>query len=244
MSPLPDERFDAMQHDLIGFLTGYTSMRQHQLAGMVNIPPIKYTCPEEMVLDVGKPVRSIIRECRVPKMLAGNCFANAFELTLVDPTLRYVEGWALMEQSFPTHHAWVVHPDGHISDPTWLSVIDRDLPADGKGMLPGYASRCVYIGASPTVTQHLGWFFEHETPNILAFGEMTPAEILLHGMGALERVDVDIPEMVEPIRAACLGSIRKSRPWERCMTRHDLEQGQYRREMANGDIEYWSGPFA
>lgn len=45
------------------------------------------------------------------------CFENAYQLARKDRSLTYVEGYAT--RIIPTHHAWVVTPDGIVIDNTW-----------------------------------------------------------------------------------------------------------------------------
>jgi hypothetical protein len=45
------------------------------------------------------------------------CYKNAFELTLFQDDLIYVEGFACTV--IPTMHAWVVDKNGNVYDPTW-----------------------------------------------------------------------------------------------------------------------------
>jgi hypothetical protein len=54
------------------------------------------------------------------KMEAGQCYRNAFHLTLSDPgKLTYCEGFAMSPGLIPLEHAWVVDHNGSVIDPTW-----------------------------------------------------------------------------------------------------------------------------
>jgi hypothetical protein len=52
-------------------------------------------------------------EAGKPKM----CYCNAVELTLLEPTLFYAEGFA-MSTHMPIPHAWCVDREGNVYDPT------------------------------------------------------------------------------------------------------------------------------
>ena len=144
---MSEDRNMAMTLFLRETLFLYAKMRREMVRRMdPPPPPLKYASAEEMVLFVGTPKATRITECRYPAMRAGNCFGNAFELTLDDPTLTYVEGWACMEQSFPTHHGWVEDAEGNIHDPTWLTLV-REWETDPRHVFaPNYQARCVYWG--------------------------------------------------------------------------------------------------
>lgn len=151
---------------------------------------LRYSCPEEIVLFEGVTVETKIEHCQFPPMKLGNCFANAMLLTLHNPELRYCEGFALMEQSMPTHHAWVMHPDGSVSDPTWLSLIHDIREGKRGGTIEGWDGRCVYIGVTVPRLQHFGWMLKHETMNLLSYGDMTRREVLEHGPDAWAEFEI------------------------------------------------------
>jgi hypothetical protein len=52
------------------------------------------------------------------------CFSNATSIALDNPSLRYVEGFAV--RVIPIHHAWLIDEAGNVIDPTW------DRPEEGE----------------------------------------------------------------------------------------------------------------
>jgi len=77
-----------------------------------------YNGMEDFVLKEGKPFRVNLKKLnRFGTGQMKMCFRNAFELTMKNPDLIYVEGFATCV--IPTLHAWVVDQDGVIADPTW-----------------------------------------------------------------------------------------------------------------------------
>jgi hypothetical protein len=196
-------------------------------------PPfrLRYSCTEEMVLFNTTAKPALITASAFPEMKAGNCFANAMQLALEHRELRYTEGWACMEQSVPTHHAWVTHPDGSVSDPTWLSIVNSMTESD---LIPGYRARCVYMGISIPLANHLAWFREHGTPNLLAFGEMMPRKALTDGMDAY--AEALEPGEVDRAAVLAMAAIRDASQWEL-----DDDGQFYERVLADGTVERWSG---
>jgi len=82
-----------------------------------------YKSAEDFVLQNGetfnwKPVPDHIQMGRQKE-----CFKNAFELAMMDPTLTYCEGYGL--HMIPTEHAWVVDQDGNVIDNTWRDFGDE-----------------------------------------------------------------------------------------------------------------------
>ena len=201
----PEDRNEMLTGYLRDTLSIYARMRRTLVREMQDrgaCPPLKYASAEEMVLFVGRPKATRITECRFPPMRAGNCFGNAFELTLDDPTLTYVEGWACMEQSYPTHHGWVEDTNGNIHDPTWLTIVQEQRANPRTRFMYGYAARCVYWGVRVPRRQHLAWFHKHDTPNVLSFGDMTPREILHEGMDALSDISSNEAEDIRQAKHA------------------------------------------
>lgn len=54
------------------------------------------------------------------------CFRNAWNLVMDDPTLLYCEGFA-QARGLVLEHAWVEDEHGTIIDPTWTNLTDDDL---------------------------------------------------------------------------------------------------------------------
>lgn len=235
-----DERFEALKDFLLFTLTMVTQMRR-KMIGLCPPPPelaLRYSCTEELVLFNATAKPTFIADCQFPEMQIGNCFGNAFQLSMEHPELRYVEGWACMEQSIPTHHAWVEHPDGSVSDPTWLGMVKNALdPINGNANIhvaPDYKGRCVYLGVSIPLANHLAWFEENGTPNLLAFGDMMPVEVLSKGTDAwASAIHPDL--IVETIRETC-ESIAETPQWLL-----NADRDGYERRWPDGRLDTWAG---
>lgn len=227
----PEDRMDGLLRFLKWELAAATWMRRKLM--QMQPPPfhLRYSCTEELVLFNATAKPTFITACAFPPMKKGNCFGNAFELSLEHRELRYTEGWACMEQSIPTHHAWVTHPDGSVSDPTWLSIVNEKSDAE---CLPGYRARCVYMGVEVALENHLAWFEEHGTPNLLAFGEMMPKEVLEHGLDAFSaRIH---PDCMDYSIRETMKAVRENPQWEL-----DEDGLFYERVLADGTVERWDG---
>lgn len=227
----PSDRFRALERFLKLELAMVTWVRRQMMKQQPPPVHLRYSCTEEFVLFNGVSRATFITDCAFPPMKLGNCFANAMQLTLENPELLYTEGWACMEQSIPTHHGWVTHPDGSISDPTWLSLVTQD---DGRERLPDYRARCVYMGVTIPVDNHLAWFAEHETPNLLAFGEMMPQQVLEHGAGAF--ADTVSPDERDWHIEEVLGVLRSTPQWKL-----SADGSSYERVLKDGTVQRWCG---
>lgn len=199
------EVFEALTRLTKQWLWSYTVMKRRHFDSIRGVSDrfvreLRYTCPEELVIFNATAKSTRITDCQFPEMMAGNCFENAFVLALRDPTLRYMEGWATMEQSFPTHHAWVEHPDGSISDPTWLTIVNDSARRNPEGLAPGFSSRCVYMGVHVPLAAHVGWMVEKNTMNLLSFGEMTDPEVLFKGMDAFPGYTIPEPYLAKVVK--------------------------------------------
>ena len=72
---------------------------------------LKYNGQEHFVYEHGIEYRPMERPWDVEKGVNKECFRNATILALRDPSLTYVEGFAL-SVVLPTLHAWCVTKDG------------------------------------------------------------------------------------------------------------------------------------
>lgn len=229
------DRFYAMTRGLKYVLASMTHIRRQMLKQPGAPTDLRYSCTEELVLFNATAKTTHVLDSRIPDMTAGNCFGNAFEITQSYPGLRYVEGWAVMEQGTPTHHAWIEHADGSISDPTWASIIRATLARPGVNLAPDYAARGVYMGVSVSRDDHVAWFNEHNTMNLLAFGDMMPVDILRRGLdvfGDYALADSEIDEA----REAALESVRSTAKWVL-----DEDGYSYVRHNSDGSIDRWRG---
>lgn len=233
----PDDPFRGLHRVTIQWLYAMVRIRREMMASMPG-HGFRYSCPEEMVLFDGVATYTRIEDCRFPEMQIGNCFANAFTLTLLHPELRYCEGWANMEQSIPTHHAWVMHPDGSISDPTWLGMV-REVREGKRGdTVPGWNGRGVYLGITLPRNYHLAWFHTHGTPNLLSMGEMTDPEVLALGYEAYTRRQVRPDRFPEAI-ADALSEVAETPQWQLAP-----DGKSYTRTRKDGKVERWVGEHA
>lgn len=74
------------------------------------------------VLDHGATHRPALLPPGMSRAPARQCFHNALRLCLREPSLRYVEGYGLLDGlPLPLHHGWAVTDDGTVVDPTWES---------------------------------------------------------------------------------------------------------------------------
>jgi hypothetical protein len=202
--------FEVLARDLRNYLTCVTKIkRQCEKQFNPEGRGLRYLSPEELVLFEATPIYARILDCQLPPMRAGNCFGNAFTVALQDRTMRYHEGWAQMEGSIPTHHAWLVDPSGAVHDPTWATVVQNP----NKPLKPYNRNRCVYMGVHVPLEQHVGWFFEEANVNLLAAGEMIPKGLLEHGLDMFK--DFDTGEAVsEETVADILRALEEHGSWE------------------------------
>lgn len=139
---------------------------------------MRYASVEEFVLFNGSVKHSYVMRTHLPRMLEANCFENATRVSISDPTMTYVEGFASFGQDpIPTHHAWLEGPDGTIHDPTWKDVLHRNAMS-GNVNQPEVA---YYAGVRIETDAHMAWIDEHETPNILCIGDLKPIGLLQGG---------------------------------------------------------------
>jgi hypothetical protein len=103
------------------------------LAGMARLlreaPPAgfndgtRFSCYEELVLELGRPMRSAPFPTRYRRGRPRYCYANTLALLSDQPGLRYVEGFAMPWQDGqagePTLHCWASNANGRVFDPTW-----------------------------------------------------------------------------------------------------------------------------
>jgi hypothetical protein len=207
-----DDTFHALSRDLRNYLAVYTKVKRSH-ANMIPDHPFRYVAPEELVLFNAVPVNCRITDTHLPAMRLGNCFGNAFEIALTDDAMRYHEGWAYMEGSIPTHHAWLVDADGAVHDPTWLSMRERH---QSKFVEDRNEMRCVYMGVHIPIVAHMMWYLTHGTMNLLADGEMTRPEVLINGMDAFAPFNPGPDVLISNIaqtRDMILNQIRSAGEW-------------------------------
>ena len=97
-------------------------------------PPFHYTCAEDYVLDRGsdQTVSEALSPAELSVLLGAvdrarmrfvqkQCFYNAQILALKEPSLQYVEGFAIGRSGFPVHHAWCTI-GGKLVDLTWRTT--------------------------------------------------------------------------------------------------------------------------
>ena len=94
-----------------------------------------FTPPAVLLQQHGRSWREFSPRA-VRKGAQKQCFRNTLHLCLADPTLTYVEGYAI--GLIPLHHAWAADPEGRIIETTW-----RDAGTDYFGIpfTTEYASR-------------------------------------------------------------------------------------------------------
>lgn len=231
----PEDIFLRMSVGLRSVLYAVTLIRRQMLRADAAPKDLRYSCTEELVLFNGHPKATRVLDGQIPDMTPGNCFGNAFEITQSYPGLRYVEGWAVMEQGTPTHHAWIEHADGSISDPTWAPIIRATLARPDVQLNPNYAARGIYMGVSVDRDAHLGWFAEHNTMNLLSFGDMMPVDILRRGLDVIG--DYALAESdIESTREGALDYVRSNAKW-----RLDAEGTGFIREHPDGRVDRWRG---
>lgn len=80
---------------------------------------LKYSSPEDAVLQLGRTFRSKAPSSEVSHMPKQQCFNNAFEQWMFGEGLYYCEGFGLAAGFHPCLHAWLCTEDGVIIDPTW-----------------------------------------------------------------------------------------------------------------------------
>jgi hypothetical protein len=142
----------------------------------------RYACTEEVVLFNGATSKANFAEMgAIPCMPFGKCFENAWEVSQADRRWTYAEGWGLMDHSIPTHHAWLVGPDGRIEDPTWRSVYWRHRDATPNEEFTGHV---VYWGVTIPHDRHLHWAAHVGFPNLLSVGDWDIPEVRRFGIDA------------------------------------------------------------
>lgn len=78
---------------------------------------------QEVVTEFGRAFTPALRPEGLNKMPDRECFCNATKLVQYDPSLVYVEGFALPDGiPIAIHHAWVMDQNGDMIDPTWSTA--------------------------------------------------------------------------------------------------------------------------
>jgi hypothetical protein len=152
-----------------------------------SIKSFRYSCVEELVLFNGKAFYTNLDTQERPDGKIGECFLNAFNIAQINPeTYTYAEGWAMMDGSIPTHHAWVVDAEGHVYDPTWQSVIrnEHERQITRAGSVHRTFGSASYLGITIDARSHLSWAERHRYPNLLSYGDMAPVGVLERGISA------------------------------------------------------------
>lgn len=144
--------------------------------------PYRYASSEEFVLFNAKPVWARFDAMTVEPMTTKECFQNCWSVSQAEPELRYAEGFALMCGSIPTHHAWLVRPDGRVEDPTWPVVYQAHADSQPQR---DWSGRCVYLGISIGQEAHRRWVGRNSLyPLLLAVHDNDIVEVLELGMEA------------------------------------------------------------
>ena len=117
-------------------------------------PGLAFHCTEDVVARHGKAYmpQPLPSEYKYGQM--GECYRNAYLLTLLRNNLIYVEGFALisLELPVPIQHAWAVDLAGYVIDVTW-----REPGAEyyGVPISSGYLTKTIYK------TRNYGLFFHN-----------------------------------------------------------------------------------
>ena len=147
------------------------------------VPGLLYQSSEELILATATPVWAKLGDMVLPPMPAKQCFDNAEKVAAADPeAYRYTEGFALMDGSIPTHHAWLTDRDGKATDPTWPSLYDGHAERQPAKQWSG---RVVYMGIAVDRAAHCRWMERTGFANILAYREADMEELLKLGPDAL-----------------------------------------------------------
>lgn len=116
------------QKQLRQYIVSWEKLRRHS-GGDRRERGWRYATVESFILEHGRfwgprvePLPSGVH--RGPN---GECFKTAWEMTLKDPVLTYVEGWAA--GYLPVHHAWVVDAEGRVLEVTWPADAYREMAA-------------------------------------------------------------------------------------------------------------------
>jgi hypothetical protein len=87
------------------------------------------------LIDHAREFEPDARTFKGRRMRPGYCFENATKMAMRRPELTYVEGY--VNVLIPTHHAWLMRPDGSIIDPTLNPVgLYLERPIDGYFGVP------------------------------------------------------------------------------------------------------------
>ncbi len=82
-------------------------------------PGSKYVGMEDFVLHEGRAMQPPAVNPKVRKRTAKECFRNSTNYVIEHRDHKYVEGYILSDDLPVTiHHAWTLHPEGHVIDPT------------------------------------------------------------------------------------------------------------------------------
>jgi hypothetical protein len=147
------------------------------------VPGRRYQSSEELILFNATPVWADLGAMALPPMPPKQCFENAAQVARSLAGYHYTEGFALMDGSIPTHHAWLTGPDGAAADPTWPTIYRSHAEREPAKRWSG---RGVYMGIAVDRDVHRRWIERTGYPNFLAVYDDDVEELLELGPGALQ----------------------------------------------------------
>ncbi len=89
----------------------------------INPKDTRKRTPSSFLLEYGWWYEPAPKPADVPKGKKNECFGNSFWLAFENPSLIYVEGFAMYEEDHRiTPHAWVTDGTGRVIDSTWDKI--------------------------------------------------------------------------------------------------------------------------
>lgn len=177
-----------MKRNFVTALTMTTKWRRDMMKQLGAPASLRYPCIEEFVLFNAPLRESNIFDTPLPAMTQGNCFRNALNLVLDNPSYTYCEGLATMACSatmIPAQHGWVEDEMGMIHDPTWKDVIESQAPQHAHVR---EAADAIYCGVRVPRRAMMIHALFHRTVNVLVFDEMMNPMILRDGVGYFQNL--------------------------------------------------------